>query len=203
MHSGVESSVTYERYLFSLTPDNFSYWPIESFMLTSPVSGLLASFQEHYDDLLQFLTRRMSDRQRAADVAQETYLKLVKIEQQDLPVLHARRFIFRVAGNLAIDTLRREQRMSSSLDDSEVARQVPCPAPAPEAALLASERLEQLDEALLQLSPNARQALLLNRVEGLTQAQIAQRLGVSESMVAKYIGQALRHCRDWLKHNHD
>ncbi|MCP6134986.1 helix-turn-helix domain-containing protein, partial [Klebsiella pneumoniae] len=53
-----------------------------------------------------------------------------------------------------------------------------------------------LDEALLQLPDKARQALLLNRVEGLTQAQIAQRLGVSESMVAKYIGQALRHCRD-------
>ena len=71
-------------------------------MLTSPVSGLLASFQEHYDDLLQFLTRRMSDRQRAADVAQETYLKLVKIDQQAVTVLHARSFIFRVAGNLAV-----------------------------------------------------------------------------------------------------
>lgn len=172
-------------------------------MLTSPVSGLLASFQEHYDDLLQFLTRRMSDRQRAADVAQETYLKLVKIEQQAIPVLHARSFIFRVAGNLAIDALRREQRIAANNQTSEAAGELPCPAPPPEAALLASERLQMLDQALLELSSNARQALLLNRVEGLTQAQIAQRLGVSESMVAKYIGQALRHCRDWLKHNHD
>ncbi len=56
-----------------------------------------------------------------------------------------------------------------------------------------------LDQALLQLPPKARQALLLNRVEGLTQRQVAQRLGVSESMVAKYIGQALRHCRGWLQ----
>lgn len=172
-------------------------------MLTSPVSGLLASFQEHYDDLLQFLTRRMSDRQRAADVAQETYLKLVKIEQQAIPVLHARSFIFRVAGNLAIDALRREQRIAANHQTSEVTGELPCPAPPPEAALLASERLQMLDQAMLELSSNARQALLLNRVEGLTQAQIAQRLGVSESMVAKYIGQALRHCRDWLKHNHD
>lgn len=172
-------------------------------MLTSPVSGLLASFQEHYDDLLQFLTRRMSDRQRAADVAQETYLKLVKIEQQAIPVLHARSFIFRVAGNLAIDALRREQRIAANHQTSEAAGELPCPAPPPEAALLASERLQMLDQALLELSSNARQALLLNRVEGLTQAQIARRLGVSESMVAKYIGQALRHCRDWLKHNHD
>lgn len=168
-------------------------------MLTSPMSGLLASFQEHYDDLLQFLTRRMSDRQRAADVAQETYLKLVNIDEQAVPVVHARSFIFRVAGNLAIDALRREQRIAASHDDSDGACEVACPAPAPEAALLARERLQILDQALLQLPDNARQALLLNRVEGLTQKQVAQRLGVSESMVAKYIGQALRHCRVRLK----
>ncbi|MFJ3151431.1 sigma-70 family RNA polymerase sigma factor [Pseudomonas hunanensis] len=168
-------------------------------MLTSPMSGLLASFQEHYDDLLQFLTRRMSDRQRAADVAQETYLKLVNIDEQAVPVVHARSFIFRVAGNLAIDALRREQRIAASHDDSDGACEVACPAPAPEAALLARERLQILDQALLQLPDNARQALLLNRVEGLTQKQVAQRLGVSESMVAKYIGQALRHCRGRLK----
>ena len=39
-----------------------------------PTPSLLRSFQEHYDDLLKFLTRRMSDRQRAADVAQELSL---------------------------------------------------------------------------------------------------------------------------------
>lgn len=172
-------------------------------MLTSPVSGLLASFQEHYDDLLQFLTRRMSDRQRAADIAQETYLKLARIDEQAVRVLHARSFIFRVAGNLAIDALRREQRLAAHHEHGDGAGEMVCPAPAPEATLLARERLQMLDQALLQLPQNARQALLFNRVEGLTQAQIAQRLGVSESMVAKYIGQALRHCRDWLKHNHD
>jgi len=37
------------------------------------------------------------------------------------------------------------------------------------------------------------------RVDGLSHAQIARRLGVSESMVAKYIGQALRHCRSQLQ----
>lgn len=166
-----------------------------------PAPSLILSFQEHYDDLLSFLTRRMSDRQRAADVAQETYLKLLKIDSS-VAVLNDRSFIFRVAGNLAIDTLRREQRLGSSLDDGQADAEVVDPAPPPEASLLARERLAILDDGLQQLSPNARQALLLNRLEGLTQAQIAIRLGVSESMVAKYIGQALRHCRDWMKHNH-
>ncbi|MNN81089.1 putative RNA polymerase sigma factor FecI [compost metagenome] len=107
-----------------------------------------------------------------------------------------------MAGNLAIDTLRREQRLSANVGDVPEYAEAVDPAPPPEAVFLAKERLGILDDALQQLSPNARQALLLNRLEGLTQAQIAVELGVSESMVAKYIGQALRHCRDWLKHNH-
>ncbi|EPL07250.1 ECF subfamily RNA polymerase sigma factor [Pseudomonas sp. CF161] len=166
-----------------------------------PTPSLLLSFQEHYDDLLKFLTRRMSDRQRAADVAQETYLKLLKVDQT-LAVHNDRSFIFRVAGNLAIDTLRREQRLAANHSDGKEHAESVDPAPVPEAVLLAKERLALLDDALQLLSTNARQALLLNRIEGLTQAQIAVRLGVSESMVAKYIGQALRHCRDWLKQNH-
>jgi len=77
-------------------------------MLTSHVPGLLASFQEHYDDLLQFLTRRMRDRQRAADVAHETYLRLAQIESHVVPLLHPHRLIFRLAGNLSLDALRRQ-----------------------------------------------------------------------------------------------
>ena len=69
----------------------------------------------------------------------------------------------------------------------------------PERTLLARERLELLDEALAALPPNARRALLMSRVNHLTFARIAEELGVSESMVAKYIAQALRACRDHLR----
>ncbi len=63
---------------------------------------------------------------------------------------------------------------------------------------MTDEALAQLDVAMDQLPTNARLALLLNRLEGLTHAQIATRLGVSESTVGKYIVQAVRHCRDSL-----
>lgn len=161
-------------------------------------SDLLASFQEHYADLLRFLARRLGNVEHAADVAQDTYLRLATLSADD-SIKEPRAFLFRVAGNLAIDRLRSENRLSSLHAEEEAALELHDPAASPENSLLACEALAQLDEALGQLPDKARLALLLNRLEGLTHAQIAERLSVSESMVGKYIVQAMRHCRDWLR----
>ena len=48
--------------------------------------------------------------------------------------------------------------------------------------------------ALASLPAKVREALLLNRLDGLTYAQIAVKLGVSERMVKKYMAQAMLHC---------
>jgi RNA polymerase sigma factor (sigma-70 family) len=95
--------------------------------------------------------------------------------------------------------LRQEQRHAAWQVDAGPDDEACDPMASPERSFLAAEAIEQLDKALHLLPSNARLALLLNRVEGLTHAQIAVRLGVSESMVGKYIVQAMRHCRDWLR----
>jgi RNA polymerase sigma factor (sigma-70 family) len=163
----------------------------------SPI--LTTDLERHYDDLLRFLTRRMGDGQDAADVAQDTYLRLVASQEEAPKIRDPRAYVFRVAGNLAIDRLRSAKRAAANLSRAGDGDSVADRAPSPEAALQARERLQLLDRALGQLSSNARRALLLSRVDGLTHARIAALLGVSESMVAKYIAQALRLCRDRLK----
>jgi len=55
-------------------------------------------------------------------------------------------------------------------------------------------------EVLAELSPRRREALMLHRFEGLSQAQIAERMGVSISMVEKHIAFALLHCKQRLQH---
>lgn len=159
-------------------------------------SLLLRSFQTHYADLLRFLSRRMGDSQRAADVAQDTWLRLADQDDDDA-VRDPRAYLFRVAGNLAIDNLRRESRLAELHEGEAVLDELCDPRATPESRLLAQEHLARLDVALAQLPPKVRQALLLNRLDGLSYAQIATRLGVSESMVGKYLVQAMRHCRDW------
>ncbi|WP_343576016.1 sigma-70 family RNA polymerase sigma factor [Pseudomonas sp.] len=165
-------------------------------------SSLLQSFQAHYADLMRFLARRLGDNQRAADVAQDTWLRLAD-QPAEAEVQDPRAYLFRVAGNIAIDNLRREGRLAELHVDETAANDLSDPASTLEHRLLAHEALEHLDAALDQLPPNVRQALLMNRLDGLTHSQIARHLGVSESMVGKYIVQAMRHCRDWAQRQED
>ncbi|MBC7210389.1 MAG: sigma-70 family RNA polymerase sigma factor, partial [Pseudomonas sp.] len=60
------------------------------------------------------------------------------------------------------------------------------------------QRLNQLRQVLAELSPRRREALMLHRFEGLTQAQIAERMNISVSMVEKHIAAALLQCKQRL-----
>ena len=162
------------------------------------VTALLASFRDNYRDLLRFLTRRTGDAERAADLAQDTYLKLAALSPASGEIRNPRAYVYRVAGNLAIDTLRRDGRIAADFTILEAGDVVADPTPSPETRVIAQQRLRLLEAALDELPTKPRLALLLNRVEGRTFAEIASRLAVSESMVAKYIAHALRHCRDRL-----
>lgn len=163
------------------------------------VSDLIGTFQALYDDLLRMMTARTGNPDRAADIVQDTYFRLASAQAMGQVIVNPRAYVFRVASNLAIDDGRRvtRTRQRDVPEDETVA--LSDPQPLADAALLAKERLRLLDAALQQLPVKARQALLLNRVEGLTQREIAEQLGVSESMVTQYVAQALRTCRAWRR----
>lgn len=127
-------------------------------MSDSSQSRLLSSYHEHYDDLIRFLTQRLRDCHRAADVAQETWLKLSRIDSRSVEVINERHYIFRVAGNLAIDVLRVEQRLSRQFTHEQSGFEIEDPAPQAESILLAEERLGLLDDALQALTQFADQA---------------------------------------------
>jgi RNA polymerase sigma factor (sigma-70 family) len=75
----------------------------------------------------------------------------------------------------------------------------PIPGPDPEAHADAVGQLERLSVALEQLPEQCRRAFLLNRLEGLTHAQIATQLGVSTKTVQRHIERALQACVEVLE----
>lgn len=161
---------------------------------------LIATYLRQWKLLRSLLKRQTGSRELAEDALQETWLRLARMTGPVDAIKDRQAFILRVAGNIAIDLARREKRHSSRcISDDVVLDAIADACPSPETVAIDRDRLRALVKALAQLPAKPRSALLMSRCDGLTHARIAARLKVSESMVARYLVQALRHCRDHLR----
>lgn len=161
--------------------------------LTTDVDSL---FRQYHRDLGAFAYGRLRDRDVASDVVQDAFVRYIAHTQGAKAAPEAPRFVlWRIVSNLILDLRRRERRWGKpyTLEDAG-AHELVDPAPSPEREVIAREELRILAQALNALPPHIRTALVMNRVQQLTHAQIAAHLNVSPSMVNKYIMRALSHC---------
>ncbi len=175
-------------------------------MSSAAPDDLAALFEAHRAELQASAYRRVGDREVAADIVQDAFLRYAAMGSQALTpqvVQRPRFFLWRIVTNLILDRQRQRARRGLHGDIAGVEDALADPQPLPEQQAADAQRLNRLRQALQDLPPNCRDALLLNRVEGLGHAQIAARLGVSASMVSKYIMQALRHCAVAMREDAD
>ena len=131
------------------------------------------------------------------DLIQEAFLRL-QIYCRDKDVVQPEAFLVRTALNLSIDQHRREsvaQYLPGALDSLQLID----PNPPPDVVFAAEQRLQHMRVGLDNLSPRQREVFLLNRVEGYSFAQIAERLGLSMSMVEKHAAKALLAMTNWME----
>ena len=145
--------------------------------------------------LQQFFHRRLRCPDTASDLVQDVYLRLPKLEPSPCTSQEVRNWLFRVAANLTVDHVRGEQRRAGLLEEFYGGETEIGETATPEQAALASEQVLQLQAALSELPGRCAEILYLSRIEGLTHAQIAARLGISKSLVEKQVARALDHCR--------
>lgn len=157
--------------------------------LLSPVDRLTHYFMEVRGELLRFFARR-TDRARAEDLVQDVWVRLRERGNPDAWV-EPRAVIFTVAANLATDAGRREVRDRRLLSyDQELMVSVPAAAD-PLGDAEAAGRVERIAAALARMPPLCRDAFLLNRLQSLTHAEIAEMLGVSKKSVQRYLERAV------------
>ncbi|QXI38872.1 RNA polymerase sigma factor [Pseudomonas xantholysinigenes] len=158
----------------------------------SPHADLIgALYRDHRGWLLAWLQRSTACRQRAEDLSQDTFVRLLGRDQLDTP-REPRAFLAAVAKGLLFDHFRRAALEQAYL--AELALIAEAEQPSPELQHLILEDLKAIDRLLGKLSSKARAAFLYNRLDGLGHAEIAERLGVSVSRVRQYIAQGLRQC---------
>lgn len=154
-------------------------------------------YLRHHDALRRFLTRMLRSEETAAEVAQDTYLRLVRYASRR-PMDDPKAYLFQVAANAARDRLTRERVEERVVQHGPISELVPCPLPDAEAVRLGRERMCMLLDAINELPPRCREVLLLSRFDDLSNGAIAERLGISRSMVEKHLIKAMVHCRHRL-----
>ena len=148
-------------------------------------------YLDHHGWLQGWLRSRLNNSADAADLAQDTFVRLLRRRQLTL-MQEPRAYLRTVARGLVIDLWRRRDIEQAWLET--LAGQPEHLAPSPETSLLVIESLMAIDRMLDALKPQVRQAFLLAQLEGLSCPAIAAQMGVSLSTVERAIAKALRHC---------
>jgi RNA polymerase sigma factor (sigma-70 family) len=140
-------------------------------------------FEEFSAPIHNYVLRMVGDRDRAADITQDTFIKAYRKLDSLTDASSTRSWLYRIATNTAIDEMRRRRLVSPMGADEERHRQRPDHAPGPEAQVIAATLDERLQRALLRLRPNHRQCLLLSDLEDMSAQQIGEVMGLSYGAV--------------------
>lgn len=148
-------------------------------------------YVQHHRWLQNWLKGRVGNPFDAADLAQDTFERLLKLGSL-VGIENPRAYLCTVAGRLAINHRRRQEIEAACLETLSVLS-AQCTITLEQQYLL-QQTLCALDELLESLSPKVRQVFLLSKLEDMTYVQIAAEMGISERMVKKHMAQAMLQC---------
>lgn len=150
----------------------------------------------HEGMLRAWLTNRFGAQIGVDDVIQESYIRVLRAREEG--ELHSpKAFLFATARNLALDYVRRhhvthtdplvETDFLNVLDDQDVTETVS-----------RNQELALLTEAIQTLPARCRQVFTLRTVYGMTQREIAEKLGISDRTVAAQLMIGVAKCTEFM-----
>ncbi|TCK03678.1 MULTISPECIES: sigma-70 family RNA polymerase sigma factor [Marinobacterium] len=149
-------------------------------------------YRSHHGWLHAWLSRRVSCSELAADLAHDTFIRLLRKPRDLQTPGQARSYLKVVAENLCTDMWRRQAVEQAWLDVLSARPEATDISPEEHAVIV--ETFCEIDAMLQRLPERVGQAFLMSQLEGLTYRQIAMHLGVSERSVKSYMARAMLEC---------
>ena len=143
--------------------------------------------------LLRYFRRRGVDDIQCEDLAHEVFARVCKRSLDGIPNPQA--YVFSAASSVYIDHVRRLKTRGDAFYEQVEEIELPSEAPGAVRVLEGKQRLERLKVILEELPERTREILLLSRLEGLSNTQLAARFGLSVSAIEKNLMRALVHIR--------
>ena len=153
----------------------------------------------HDSSLRSYLSRAFPRvRESVDDLIQESYLRIWKARAVR-PIESGRRFLFRIARNVALDLIRRGR--ASPVDSLSRIEELSLIDDRCDAADEAGrrERVELLAGAIASLPDRCREVFILHKLQELSRKEVAARLGLSERTVGVHTDRAVKRCAAYLR----
>lgn len=148
-------------------------------------------YRDHRPWLFRWLRGKLDNPFRAEDLTQDVFVRVIAGRKQ-VRAEQARPFLRTIAQGLLIDHYRRAGLEQAYLDYLAA---LPQPhQPSAETRAIVLQQIAMLDQMLVDLPDNVRQAFVMAQIDGLSYNEIAERLGVSLSSVQQYMTRALMAC---------
>ena len=141
--------------------------------------------------LTRYFQRNWRNDAEIADLRQEAYARVYEAAGRERP-LQTKPFLFQTARNLMIDRLRRQSVVSLETMADFDWLNVSDDKPSSEAYVAARQELRMLQTALDDLPPRCRQVVLLRKVEGLSQKEVAKQMGITVETVENQVAKGMR-----------
>lgn len=161
---------------------------------------LESAFIEYRARLIETAQRIVGTRDRAEEVLQSAYIRVLDVSSR-LTIEQPTNYCFQVVRHLAIDSRRRSNLETQLFTAEESGQSVVAPSASPEQVAISGQYLALVEGVLSRLPDRTQRAFHWYRVEGVTQREIAARLGVSATLVNFMIRdatEALKECRQFL-----
>lgn len=156
-----------------------------------------ALYRAHHGWLMAWLKKKMACPHHAADLSHDTFIRL--LSQPDLPVLKEPRAYLLVTANRLMINLNRKRRVE---EETLHTMAILISGQSDQDAAHVSAVRQLLERVLLmlleELDKRTRRAFLMSRVDGMTYAEIAQVMNISESRVKQHLVKALAYCHQRL-----
>jgi RNA polymerase sigma-70 factor (ECF subfamily) len=150
-------------------------------------------YLNHHRWLSNWLSNKLACSHQAADFAQDTFIRLLTFSGIS-DIKEPRAFLTTTASRIIIDDARRKTLEKNYLERYYFYHGEQACTPSEESLLVITQSLTVIVNMLDALPEKCQQAFLMSRFDGLPHSEIAEQLGVSKSMIKKYMTQAMLHC---------
>jgi RNA polymerase sigma-70 factor (ECF subfamily) len=156
------------------------------------------AYNDHSDALFRFAYYKLSDREKAKDVVQDTFVKVWEYMASDAEeIVNIKALLYRIATNAIIDNYRKKKELS--LDSLVEEGFDPNDLRNSGSTMIDESEADMIIKAIHGLDQDDRALMLMRYIDGLSVKEIALATGQRENTVSVRIHRAIKTLKDVLK----